>query len=130
MTVYPILCKFPWGISTPGQPGLPLPAKITIQVLEPRHPSGHGAEAAKDDDLIERYYQEITSDMQRTLDALAQENPRPIVSRIQNLVDSVFYKPERQTHAATDATRKIYQADLSTRSVPQPTYRNSCRRRK
>ena len=117
MTVYPIMLQFPWGISTPGQPGIPMPAKITMQVLEPRDLSSYGPEAAQDEEIVNRYYEEITAAMQDTLSALAEENPRPIISRIQNLVESVFYKPERNSNASTDATRKIYQADLSTRSV-------------
>ena len=128
MTVYPILLQFPWGISTPGQPGLPMPAKITMQVLEPRDMSHHSAEDAENDALVNQYYEEITNAMQCTLDALVQENPRPIVSRIQNLVESVFYKPERKSNAEADATREIYQADLSTRSVrnrPAETHSNS-----
>ena len=117
MTVYPILLQFPWGISTPGQPGMPMPAKITMQVLEPRDLSDHGADAANDEELVTHYYDEITGAMQETLTALADENPRPIINRIQNLVESVFYKPERNSNASTDATREIHQADLSTRSV-------------
>jgi hypothetical protein len=31
--------------------------------------------------VLERCYDEITSVMQRTLDALAAENPRPLLSR-------------------------------------------------
>ena len=131
MTVYPIMLQFPWGISTPGQPGLPMPAKITMQVLEPRDLSGHGADAANDEELVNGYYDEITAAMQETLTALADENPRPIVNRIQNLVESVFYKPERKSNASTDATREIYQADLSTRSVRnRPTQVDSDRKGK
>lgn len=126
MTVYPILLQFPWGISTPGQPGLPMPAKITMQVLEPRDMSHHSPEDAQNDELVTKYYEEITHAMQCTLDALVQENPRPIVSRIQNLVESVFYKPERKSNAEADATRKVYQANLSTRSVrDRPTETHS-----
>ena len=117
MTVYPILLQFPWGISTPGQPGIPMPAKITMQVLEPRDMSHHSQEDAQDEELVNKYYEEITQAMQETLDALVQENPRPIVSRIQNLVESVFYKSERKSNAPAETTHKIYQADLSTRSV-------------
>jgi 1-acyl-sn-glycerol-3-phosphate acyltransferase len=77
----PLLFQLPWGISIPALPGVPLPAKITVQVCEPLDWSGFGPEAADDPEALEQCYDEITSVMQTTLDALALENPRPLVSR-------------------------------------------------
>jgi 1-acyl-sn-glycerol-3-phosphate acyltransferase len=80
----PLLFQLPWGISTPLTPGIPLPAKITVQVCEPLDWSRFGPEGAQDPAVLERCYQEITSIMQGTLDVLVQENPRPLVSRFRS----------------------------------------------
>jgi 1-acyl-sn-glycerol-3-phosphate acyltransferase len=77
----PLLFQIPWGISTPATPGLPLPAKITMQVCEPLDWSRFGPEAADDPEVLEHCYQQTISIMQSTLDALAIENPRPLLSR-------------------------------------------------
>ena len=77
----PLLFQLPWGISSPAMPGVPLPAKITVQVCEPLDWSRFGPEGADDREVLEQCYEEITSLMQTTLDALAIENPRPLLSR-------------------------------------------------
>lgn len=80
----PLLFQVPWGVSTPVMPGVPFPAKITVQVCEPLDWSAYGSEAADDPAVLQRCYDEITSIMQTTLDALAAENPRPIATRLKN----------------------------------------------
>lgn len=82
----PILFQFPWGLSTPATPGVPLPAKITVQVCEPIDWSKYGPEAANDPEVLQRCYDEITSVMQSTLDQLAAENPRPIATRLKKVL--------------------------------------------
>jgi len=77
----PLLFQLPWGISSAGLPGVPLPAKITVQVCEPLDWSRFGPEGADDPAVLEQCYEEITSIMQTTLDTLAIENPRPLLSR-------------------------------------------------
>ena len=77
----PLLFQVPWGISAPALPGVPLPATITMQVCVPLDWSRFGPEGADDPAVLEQCYQEITSLMQTTLDALAIENPRPLISR-------------------------------------------------
>jgi 1-acyl-sn-glycerol-3-phosphate acyltransferase len=77
----PLLFQLPWGISSPAMLGLPLPAKITVQVCEPLDWSRFGPEGADDPEALEQCYEEITTIMQTTLDALATENPRPLLSR-------------------------------------------------
>ena len=77
----PFLLQIPWGVSIPAMPGVPLPARITVQVCEPLDWSRFGPEGADDPEVLEQCYQEITSIMQSTLDALAKENPRPLISR-------------------------------------------------
>lgn len=80
--VWPIVVQVPWGVSTPALPGVPLPAKITVQVGRPLDWSRFGSEAADDEGVLEQCYQEITGVMQGTLDALARENPQPLLSRV------------------------------------------------
>ncbi len=77
--IFPILLQFPWGLSTPATPGLPLPAKITIQVCEPLDWSRFGPEGARDQATIDHCYHELTSVMQAALDQLARERPRPLL---------------------------------------------------
>lgn len=117
MTVYPILLQFPWGISTPGQPGIPLPAKITMQVLEPRNWTHLGKEAASNEELVNQCYLEVTQAMQQTLTALAEENPRPLLTRAQQVIESLFYTPEKNTHERPSAGAEIFKTDRSPRSV-------------
>ncbi len=78
----PIMFQVPWGVSLPALPGLPLPARITVQVCEPLDWSRYGPEAVDDADVLDRCYEEITSVMQTTLDELAAENPQPLLSRL------------------------------------------------
>ena len=77
----PLLFQIPWGISAPAMPGVPLPARITVQVCEPLDWNRFGPEDADDPEVLEQCYQQITSIMQTTLDTLAIENPRPLLSR-------------------------------------------------
>ena len=78
----PILFQIPWGVSSPILPGLPLPAKITVQVCEPLDWASLGPEAAEDPKALDRCYDEITSVMQTTLDTLVDENPKPLLRRL------------------------------------------------
>jgi 1-acyl-sn-glycerol-3-phosphate acyltransferase len=84
--VWPIVLQVPWGPSTPALPGLPLPAKITVQVGKPLDWSHYGSAAADDASVLERCYEEITGVMQSTLDQLARENPQPLLSRVRGWV--------------------------------------------
>jgi 1-acyl-sn-glycerol-3-phosphate acyltransferase len=76
LEVLPISIALPWGLNIGDMAGhIPLPAKITIQVLEPI-------------DLRERYgrdpdvrevYNDVTHTMQQTLDDLADERRLPVI---------------------------------------------------
>lgn len=68
--VLPVLLQFPWGLSTPALPGVPLPAKITLQVLEPEHLDPDGS--------VEEAYERIATRMQACLDGLANAHPNPL----------------------------------------------------
>ena len=78
--VWPVVVGPPWGIGIGGLPTLPLPAKITTEVLDPLDwPSEYGPEAAEDDEVVAKLYDQITGTMQSALDALAAERRFPIV---------------------------------------------------
>ncbi len=82
VNVCPLVFQLPWGISPPAAPNLPLPAKITIQVGEPLDWAKYGSEAAQDPDRVDRCYDEITGRMQAILTELAEETPRPLLTRL------------------------------------------------
>jgi 1-acyl-sn-glycerol-3-phosphate acyltransferase len=83
---FPIALQMPWGVSPLTLPGVPLPAKITIQVRPPMAWEALPPEAADDPVVLERCYREITGVMQHTLDGLVAEHPHPIASRLWALV--------------------------------------------
>jgi len=74
----PIVLGLPFGVSPVT---VPLPAKVTVQICEPLNWSRYGAGAADDPAVLAQCYREITGVMQDTLDALAREQPRPLVAR-------------------------------------------------
>jgi 1-acyl-sn-glycerol-3-phosphate acyltransferase len=76
LKVLPISLAIPWGLNIGDMLGhFPLPAKITIQVLDP---IDLRAEFGGDPDLDE-VYDEIIRRMQTTLTALAQERRLPVI---------------------------------------------------
>jgi 1-acyl-sn-glycerol-3-phosphate acyltransferase len=78
--VWPIVVGPPTGIGIGGMPTLPLPAKITTEVLDPFDwPSEYGPEAADDDDLVEKLADQVTGTMQSALDDLAAERRFPVI---------------------------------------------------
>jgi 1-acyl-sn-glycerol-3-phosphate acyltransferase len=76
LKVLPISLALPWGVNIGDFVGhIPLPAKITIEVLPPIHLR---QEFGEDPDLDE-VYDHVIRVMQETLDALAAERQLPIV---------------------------------------------------
>jgi 1-acyl-sn-glycerol-3-phosphate acyltransferase len=86
LRIAPLLLQVPWGLSVPIVPGIPLPAKITVQICPPLDWSQLGPEAADDPQLVDRCYEEITGVMQEALTRLAEERPLPVVSRLWSLL--------------------------------------------
>jgi 1-acyl-sn-glycerol-3-phosphate acyltransferase len=71
LKVLPISLALPWGLNVGDMLGhIPLPAKLTIQVLEPIDVSGMDAEEA---------YELVTSRMQTALTGLAEERALPVL---------------------------------------------------
>jgi 1-acyl-sn-glycerol-3-phosphate acyltransferase len=71
LKVLPVSLALPWGLNVGDMLGhLPLPAKITIEVLEPIDVSGMDVDEA---------YELIVARMQKTLTGLAQERTLPVL---------------------------------------------------
>ena len=85
-TVMPLVWQLPWGLSIPFVPGIPLPVKVTMSVGPTVDWSAHGPEAADDPEVVDRCYEEISAQMQGTLDALAEAHPYPLMERLQSLL--------------------------------------------
>jgi 1-acyl-sn-glycerol-3-phosphate acyltransferase len=76
LKVLPISLALPWGLNVGDMLGhVPLPAKITIQVLDPIDLREHFGREPDVDEV----YDYVTTRMQRTLDALAAERSLPVI---------------------------------------------------
>jgi 1-acyl-sn-glycerol-3-phosphate acyltransferase len=84
--IAPLLLQVPWGLSLGLIPGVPLPAKIDVEVGPPIDWSVYGPEAADDPEIVDRCYDEITTKMQHTLDRLARSTPYPVAQRLLELL--------------------------------------------
>jgi len=85
--VAPLVWQWPWGISLPLSPiGIPLPAKIDVEILEPIYWSDYGPEDAEDPEIVARCDAELRESMQKALTRLAERRPRPLLARIQKLI--------------------------------------------
>jgi 1-acyl-sn-glycerol-3-phosphate acyltransferase len=78
---FPIIWSLPFGPVPAFVPSWPLPCKVTVQLGAPLDWSSYAPEAADDSEVVQECYDEITTRMQRTLDALASERPYPLLSR-------------------------------------------------
>jgi 1-acyl-sn-glycerol-3-phosphate acyltransferase len=71
LKVLPISLALPWGLNVGDMFGhIPLPAKITIQVLEP-------IDVSRMD--VDKAYERVTTEMQTTLTGLAEERSLPLL---------------------------------------------------
>jgi 1-acyl-sn-glycerol-3-phosphate acyltransferase len=71
LKVLPISLALPWGLNVGDMLGhIPLPAKLTIEVLEPIDVSGMDVDEA---------YELVTGEMQKTLTGLAEERGLPLL---------------------------------------------------
>lgn len=85
-TSFPLALQIPWGLSPMMMPGVPLPAKITIEIGPPMPWADYDATAADDPAIVDRCYHEISGCMQAMLDRLAAEQPYPVLSRLRRLL--------------------------------------------
>jgi 1-acyl-sn-glycerol-3-phosphate acyltransferase len=80
LKVYPLVVAPPFGVMPGAAPALPLPSKVTVELgpaIDWR--DEYGPEAADDDDLVCRLYDQVVDQMQATLDRLASERRLPII---------------------------------------------------
>ena len=74
--VLPVSVGPPFGLNVLDMPGrLPLPAKITLEVLPPIDLADRFSRDASDDEI----YEDVTAQMQDTLDELSDERTLPVV---------------------------------------------------
>lgn len=80
VSVLPVVLGPPFGLVPPGIPTFPLPAKVTVELLEPIDWTDRfGPEAAKDQSVVRECYDELVGAMQSALDRLAAERQFPII---------------------------------------------------
>jgi len=78
--VMPLVFGPPLGLVPGGIPTWPLPAKITVELCEPIDWSTqYGPEAAEDNVIVRKCYEELTDTMQAALNRLAAERRFPIL---------------------------------------------------
>ena len=80
VSVMPLVLGPPFGIVPGGIPTFPLPAKVTVELLDPIDFTGRfGPEAAEDPEVVDACFEELTSTMQDALDRLAAERQFPVI---------------------------------------------------
>jgi 1-acyl-sn-glycerol-3-phosphate acyltransferase len=77
LKMFPIALSAPWGIGPAVLPELPLPTKIRTAFQPPVKLSRDPAKA-KDDDYVDRKYEEVRASIQAGMDALARRRTFPV----------------------------------------------------
>jgi 1-acyl-sn-glycerol-3-phosphate acyltransferase len=77
LKMFPIALSAPWGVSPAILPELPLPTKIRTAFQPPVKLSRDPAKA-KDDDYVDRKYEEVRESIQGGMDALARRRTFPV----------------------------------------------------
>ena len=77
LKMFPIALSAPWGVAPAMLPELPLPTKIRTAFQPPVKVSRDPAKA-KDDDYVDRKYDEVRQSIQDGMDALARRRTFPI----------------------------------------------------
>jgi 1-acyl-sn-glycerol-3-phosphate acyltransferase len=77
LKVFPFAVSAPWGIAPAALPEIPLPTKIRTAFQEPVKLANDPAKA-KDDDYVERKYEEVRKSIQRGMDELARRRRFPL----------------------------------------------------
>src|SRR3954470_18766463 len=75
--VMPFALEAPWGIAPAMLPEIPLPTKIRTSFQEPVK-IARDPKKAKDDDYVERKYEEVRESIQRGMDELARRRRLPL----------------------------------------------------
>jgi 1-acyl-sn-glycerol-3-phosphate acyltransferase len=78
LKMFPIALQVPWGISPAMLPEIPLPTKIRTAFQDPVSLDSD-PDKADDDDYVEAKYEEVQSNIQRGMDALARRRRLPLL---------------------------------------------------
>jgi 1-acyl-sn-glycerol-3-phosphate acyltransferase len=80
INVFPMTFGFPFGLTPPFLPTVPLPTKVTVEVLEPLDwTRWYGGD--NEPEVVRRCYDEMVGVLQRGLDRLASEEGNSLVAR-------------------------------------------------
>lgn len=80
VSVMPLVFGPPFGLVPGGIPTFPLPAKVTVELLEPVDwTTTYGPDDADDPAVVGACYDELTGTMQQAMDRLAAERRFPVV---------------------------------------------------
>ena len=77
LKVFPFAISAPWGIAPAALPEIPLPTKIRTAFQEPVKVASDPAKA-KDDEYVDRKYEEVRKSIQRGMDELARRRRFPL----------------------------------------------------
>jgi hypothetical protein len=83
--VFPFVWNVPFGPAPAFLPSLPIPTKVTVQLGAPLDWTRHEPGNAEDPEVLQACYDEITEVMQRDMDRMAESNPYPILTRLNEL---------------------------------------------
>lgn len=84
--IMPFALGGPFGVIPGFLNPVPLPAKITLEVLDPIDLSHLDPTMADDPEIVQACYDEVTERMQSALTAMAKRRPFPLMSRLAELV--------------------------------------------
>jgi 1-acyl-sn-glycerol-3-phosphate acyltransferase len=118
--VFPVIWSIPFGPAPAFVPSVQLPSKVTVQFGAPLDWSRYRVTQARDPAVRKRCYDEITERMQETLDALAQERPYPVLSRMNELRPSLLpqlVRPRRVPKRHHRTRRRALQAAAHPRGA-------------
>lgn len=79
--VFPVIWSIPFGPVPAFVPSVPLPSKVTVVLGKPLR--WHYAARRSRDPVVQHHcYEQITTTMQATMDALSKEHPHPVLDRL------------------------------------------------
>ena len=102
VNVFPILAGPPFGVESILTPPVPLPASVVLEFLPALDWSAYGADAADDDEVVTRCYEQIRGAMQAAMDRIARAHPHPVGENAMHLVGRAL-DPFRSERARRDS---------------------------
>lgn len=115
VNVFPFIWNIPLGLTPAFVPSLQLPSHVTVHFDAPLDWSRYGKRAARDPEVLQACYDEITRVMQRTMNRLARQHPHPVLTRLRTLDFGATLRQLEQLMTTPPARRR----KRRRRSVPQ-----------